>query len=438
MNHDLRSPIERAGSQSQGASLSQRVRHPRARRDLSSILTVAALFVGLLTLPLIYYLIVVDGRAQGLGNLDLWRHIYLNSFANTFVMVVAARSLGKFERQFGLLITSLITAHGAVAFLTLTLRIYYSNQIMMIAVVFSLFLATLLLYIQRQFHRPCAAVVGEWHPIVSGLRIAHDHLAAPIADLRAYDLVLTTSSEPPAGWTAALTQSMMAGKAVRHVAEYLEEEQGLVSPDHFTLDHLPLGGLTSYQIGKRFTDVALVLLVLPLALPLLMVGAFGIWATMGRPILFIQPRVGLGGGIFRIHKLRTMRLEQVRDAETATVKKDMRVTPLGAWLRRFRIDELPQLWNVLKGDMSVVGPRPEQPSLTEEYCRHLPAFECRSLVRPGITGWAQVRAGYAADLEETRVKLAYDLFYLKNYSFSLDMQILVRTLGTLLIGKGVR
>lgn len=438
MNHDRLSPIGRPDAQSDEVFFAQRLRQLKTRRDLSSILTLLALFFGLLALPLIYYLTVRGTRAPELTDFDLWRHIYLNAIANTFVMFAAARSVGKFERQIGVLITGLIMAHGAVAFLTLALRIYYSNQIMMTAVVSSLILAALILYLQRRFHRPRAAVVGPWHPIANGLRISHDHLATPIADLRAYDLVLTTSSEPPAGWTAALTQSMMAGKAVRHVAEYLEEEQGLVSPEHFTLDHLPLGGLTSYQIGKRLMDVALVLLVLPFALPLLMAGTLGVWATMGRPILFIQPRVGLGGRIFRIYKLRTMRLEQVRDAETATVKKDMRVTRLGAWLRRFRIDELPQLWNVLKGDMSVVGPRPEQPGLTEEYCRHLPAFECRSLVRPGITGWAQVRAGYAADLEETRVKLSYDLFYLKNYSYALDVQIIFRTLGTLLLGKGVR
>jgi lipopolysaccharide/colanic/teichoic acid biosynthesis glycosyltransferase len=126
------------------------------------------------------------------------------------------------------------------------------------------------------------------------------------------------------------------------------------------------------------------------------------------------------------------------DVGVATIRNDTRITPLGKWLRRFRIDELPQLWNVLKGDMSIVGPRPEQRSLSDDYTRAIPAFAYRSMVRPGITGWAQVRAGYAADLAETRIKLGYDLFYLKYFSFSLDVQILLRTIWILLSGRGVR
>lgn len=139
-----------------------------------------------------------------------------------------------------------------------------------------------------------------------------------------------------------------------------------------------------------------------------------------------------------MYKLRTMQPSASERTEIATQKGDIRVTPLGRCLRRFRIDELPQLWNVLKGDMSLIGPRPEQPALTQRYCEDLPVFAYRSLVRPGITGWAQVRAGYAADLEETRIKLGYDLFYLKNFSFSLDLQILIRTVGALIFGGGVR
>jgi lipopolysaccharide/colanic/teichoic acid biosynthesis glycosyltransferase len=137
-------------------------------------------------------------------------------------------------------------------------------------------------------------------------------------------------------------------------------------------------------------------------------------------------------------KLRTMRAAAPSDAVIATTRQDPRITPFGRWLRRFRIDELPQLWNVLVGDMSLIGPRPEQPALAERYARDVPAFAYRQLVRPGITGWAQVRAGYAADLEETKIKLAYDLFYLKNFTLGLDLRILIRTVWTLISGAGVR
>lgn len=420
------------------ASNAARLRHLQQRQELSAILSWVALAAGLLAFPLFYFFAIYWERAPELGDVAMWRHIYLNAAANTFVMVAAARSAGRIDRQIAVLLTSVIMAHGAVAYLTLALRIYYSNQVMLIAAGVSVVLAFLLLALRRQFHQPRAAVVGPWHPIANNLRVAHDHLSAPGADLRAYDLVLTTSAEPPAGWTGALTQTMMAGKPVRHVAEYLEEEQGVVSIEHFTLDHLPLGGLTSYQTRKRLMDIGLVILTVPIALPLLAVGVLGVWATMGTPVFFVQPRVGLGGKVFRMYKLRTMRAARPGDRELATAKGDVRVTRLGLWLRRFRIDELPQFWNVLKGDMSLIGPRPEQPGLTEAYCRDLPAFGYRSLVRPGITGWAQVRAGYASDLEETRVKLAYDLFYLKNFSYSLDLQIILRTAGTLLTGGGAR
>lgn len=420
------------------APATARLRHLQQRQELSTTLSWIALIAGLTIFPLSYFFTVYAERAPELDGVAMWRHIYLNAAANTFVMIAAARSAGRIDRQIAVLLTSVIMAHGAVAYLTLAFRIYYSNQVMLIAAGVSVASAFLLLVLRRQFHQPRAAVVGPWHPIANDLRIAHDHLSAPGADLRAYDLVLTTSAEPPAGWTADLTQTMMAGKPVRHVAEYLEEEQGVVSIEHFTLDHLPLGGLTSYQTRKRLMDIGLVILALPVALPLLLIGGLGVWATMGRPVFFVQPRVGLGGRVFRMYKLRTMRAARPGDGELPTARGDVRVTRLGLWLRRFRIDELPQLWNVLKGDMSIIGPRPEQPGLTEAYCRDLPAFAYRSLVRPGITGWAQVRAGYASDLEETRVKLAYDLFYLKNFSYSLDLQIILRTAGTLLTGGGAR
>jgi lipopolysaccharide/colanic/teichoic acid biosynthesis glycosyltransferase len=157
---------------------------------------------------------------------------------------------------------------------------------------------------------------------------------------------------------------------------------------------------------------------------------------MGTPVLFTQKRVGYAGKVFTIYKLRTM-TRAPREAD-ATAVGDMRVTGFGRFLRRFRIDELPQLWNVLKGEMSLIGPRPEQPELARAYVSQMPAFAFRHLVRPGITGWAQIRAGYAANLAETREKLSFDLYYLKNASVTLDLEIAARTAFTLLSGRGVR
>jgi lipopolysaccharide/colanic/teichoic acid biosynthesis glycosyltransferase len=197
------------------------------------------------------------------------------------------------------------------------------------------------------------------------------------------------------------------------------------------------GGRIWRRSGKRLFDLILCLALAPFALPFVAVAGGLVLATMGRPVFFRQARVGLGGRPFMIVKLRTMRLSET-GGQIATAVGDPRVTPVGRWLRRSHIDELPQLWNVLLGEMSLIGPRPEQPALAEAYAREVPAFAWRALMRPGITGWAQVRAGYAADLDETRIKLAYDLYYLKNSSLGLDLEICARTLWAVVSGAKAR
>jgi lipopolysaccharide/colanic/teichoic acid biosynthesis glycosyltransferase len=272
------------------------------------------------------------------------------------------------------------------------------------------------------------------------VQVACDHVEDPDRSLEPYDILLTSSvSDLSPDWATAITKAMLMGKPVRLLAEFVEEDRGLVSLEHFDLEHLPEAGLTSYQTRKRLMDICLVVLAVPVALPLLLMGAAVVLITMGRPVLFMQSRAGLGGQAFRMYKLRTMHVSAETGVTRATVARDdFRITAAGRWLRRFRIDELPQLWNVMIGDMSVIGPRPEWTPLSDRYIEQLPVYAYRHLVRPGITGWAQVRGGYAADLEETRAKVGYDLFYIKNLSFSLDLQILIRTIGTLLTGSGAR
>lgn len=261
----------------------------------------------------------------------------------------------------------------------------------------------------------------------------------PTASARPYDLlVITQEGALPPACAATVSRALVAGKRVRHVAGFTKEIHGVTDFAHFDLDHLPEGGLTRYRPVKRLADVLAALALAPVALALIAVSAAAILATMGGPVFFRQARVGRAGRVFQIVKLRTMRPATAGGGGVPTAIGDERVTPLGRWLRRFHIDELPQIWNVLTGEMSLVGPRPEQAGLVEAYARELPAFAYRQLVRPGITGWAQVRAPYAADLAETRVKLGYDLFYLKHVSPWLDAQICARTVWTLLSGIGAR
>jgi lipopolysaccharide/colanic/teichoic acid biosynthesis glycosyltransferase len=210
---------------------------------------------------------------------------------------------------------------------------------------------------------------------------------------------------------------------------------GQVSIHNFTLEQIPFEKMARGAAAKRALDLigvaaAGLLLAIPFA-----VGAVAVWRTMGAPVFITQPRVGRDGRVFEMHKLRTM--DAAADT-MATLPDDDRVTPVGAWLRRLHLDEAPQLWNILKGDMSLVGPRPEQPHYVADYIRQMPAFELRTKVLPGLTGWAQLRSGYAADVPETALKLAHDLYYLENWSLAFDLLILVETVLSFGRGKGAR
>jgi lipopolysaccharide/colanic/teichoic acid biosynthesis glycosyltransferase len=280
-----------------------------------------------------------------------------------------------------------------------------------------------------------APLVGDVQIPRSFGKLIHD----PKTDLRGFDIVLVSlSEEVSAEWSKALSRAMLTGCKVRHIGEHFEELSGAVSLEHFEIDHLPPNGIASYKALKRAMDIGLVVFILPVVLPVLVISILLVLVTMGRPVFFLQQRIGLGAEPFTMWKLRTMRPEQPGTALKAAVIGDVRVTRLGRILRRFRIDELPQLWNVLKGDMSLIGPRPEAVPLHEQYLAGLPSYAYRYLVRPGITGWAQVSTTPSATTEEARRKLTFDLFYVKKLSLYLDLQIVIRTLWTIAAGGGAR
>jgi sugar transferase (PEP-CTERM system associated) len=190
---------------------------------------------------------------------------------------------------------------------------------------------------------------------------------------------------------------------------------------------------------KRLHDVVGSLVGLILVAPLSLVIAALIKLDSPGPILYRQERVGEGGRSFTLLKFRSMR----QDAEAATgpvwaTDGDHRATPLGKWLRKFRFDELPQMINVLRGEMSFVGPRPERPCFVEGLKNAIPYYGLRSAVKPGITGWAQVRYRYGSNVQDMIEKLQYDLYYIKNMSVLLDATILVQTVQTVLLGRGAR
>jgi lipopolysaccharide/colanic/teichoic acid biosynthesis glycosyltransferase len=187
---------------------------------------------------------------------------------------------------------------------------------------------------------------------------------------------------------------------------------------------------------KRVVDVLLSIIGLILSIPIWILVCVGIKISSPGPVLFIQERVGQNGKIFKMIKFRTMHLTSINDPYTR--ENDKRLFWFGKFIRKFRIDEIPQMINVLKGDMSFVGPRPEIVELSRLYNENIPYYELRHLVKPGITGWAQVNYRYGDSIEDARRKLEYDLFYIKNLSPILDMHILLRTIRVVLFGIGSR
>ncbi len=192
------------------------------------------------------------------------------------------------------------------------------------------------------------------------------------------------------------------------------------------------------RAGKRLLDLLVSGVGLLLAVPVMAGVAAAIWLADGRPILYSQERTGRAGVAYRIWKFRTMRRDAEQLGAAWATDHDPRVLPVGRFLRKARLDELPQLWNVLRGHMSVVGPRPERGVFLAELKARWPLFALRELVKPGLTGWAQLKFGYVSTLEEQAKKLEYDLYYIKNASLFLDLVCLLATAKVVLLGRGAR
>lgn len=250
----------------------------------------------------------------------------------------------------------------------------------------------------------------------------------------------TESSELP--WNALL-DCKLAGIRVTDYPRFSERERQRIDLDTLSAhwfvfaDGFHVGAFST--LIKRAFDVAVCLAGIVISAPVMALAALAIWLETGGPVLYRQERVGLNGAVFTIFKFRSMRV----DAEEAGTPKwadqaDSRVTQVGAVLRKFRVDELPQFFNVLRGDMSFIGPRPERPYFVDRLSLEIPFFHQRHVIKPGITGWAQVSYQYGASVEDARQKLSFDLYYLKNRSLFLDLIILIRTVRVIIWSPGVR
>jgi sugar transferase (PEP-CTERM system associated) len=237
-----------------------------------------------------------------------------------------------------------------------------------------------------------------------------------------------------------LVNAKLSGVAVEDAAAAYERLTGQVLLEDLKLSKMVFAERFDVsrqrRLVKRVWDLTFSSIGLLLAAPLFALTALAVWAMSGRPVLYRQERVGQHGRVFTLYKFRSMR----RDAETSgpvwASAQDSRVTAVGRFIRLTRLDELPQLWNVLKGDMSFVGPRPERPVFVNALARENAFYQLRHAVKPGITGWAQVRYRYADSVESALEKLRYDLYYVKHLSVAFDLTIVVDTVKTILFRMG--
>lgn len=351
-------------------------------------------------------------------------------------------------RALGYILPAFSTTFGIAAVLLLLSRASYSGSMLLVGYVASVGVTFLLGYFDqraapaRMYYVPTGntGVVGDT-PQVDWIEldepvVPDDAGAAIVADLR---------SQHSPEWERMLAQAAISGIPVYHTKQLRESLTGRVQIEH--LSENGFGSLLpalGYRGIKRTIDVVASIVLLPLLLVPLLLIALLVRASSPGPVLFRQRRMGYRGVPFDMVKFRTMVNE--RDAEdesgareqAITRHADARVTRVGRVLRHSRLDELPQIVNILRGEMSWIGPRPEAVPLSTWYESELPFYSYRHIVRPGITGWAQVNQGHVAGLDDVHVKLHYDFYYIKFFSFWLDLLIALRTVGIMLTGFGAR
>lgn len=284
-----------------------------------------------------------------------------------------------------------------------------------------------------------AAAAGE------GAEAARCPSLRAVVDEKKVDAVVVSTGDLRDGaLVGSLVSCKMQGTHVYDMPGFFEEELSRI-PIHHIDDRwilsVPLFGVSRDLYNarvKRVVDVALALLGIALSLPVMLAVAAAVKLSSRGPVLYRQTRVGLGDREFSLVKFRSMRADAEKDGARWAAKGDARVTGLGRVIRTLRVDEIPQFFNVLKGEMSFIGPRPERPEFVRELDRIIPYYSMRHAVRPGITGWAQVNYAYGASVQDAIEKLQYDLFYIKNCNAMLDIRILLKTIRVVLFGFGAR
>jgi exopolysaccharide biosynthesis polyprenyl glycosylphosphotransferase len=271
-------------------------------------------------------------------------------------------------------------------------------------------------------------------PVITGI----DDLWSHVAEMGVAEIVVARSAAASKACQQKLVECYQAGITTTDVAQLYEQLTGRVLIGHVGTSwysELPTLPRRLYFTLKHSIDFVVAGLLLPVLIPLLVALAFLVVLDDGRPVLFRQVRLGSRGAPFVVHKLRTLRRDAEVNGPQYASPNDPRSTRLGRRLRIYGLDELPQIWDVLRGRMSLVGPRPERPEFVEQLAAELPLYRARLLLRPGIVGWAEVHMPHAQTLDDHLARLEYDLYYIKHAGALLDINVVLRAIGLVLSGR---
>ncbi len=361
-------------------------------------------------------------------------------------ILVTLRKLLKFpgNKSSSFVISAVFSCYLALFLIFFFFRFNYSGLFLSVCFILSLGYGFVGYFFGRRWSTPKIALIsiGKASSLMGNQQAKWFVLDEPvIKEERRFDMIVADLHSPDLGadWQKFLASCVLVGIPVHNAKQVEESLTGRVRIRHMYENQL--GSLLPspvYSLLKRIVDVFAVLAVMPIVLPIMLITAIVIRLESKGGALFIQKRVGKGGKEFDIYKFRSMAHDSEKDGAQFAATGDIRVTRVGKFIRKTRIDELPQFFNVLKGDMSLIGPRPEQKVFVDQFEEKIPFYNYRHIVRPGISGWAQVMQGYAADVEDTQIKVEFDFYYIKHFSLWLDVLIVFKTIKTMLTGFGAR
>ena len=336
------------------------------------------------------------------------------------------------------------------------LRVVDSEQLVRRVVVFGAgqFAATLMEEYEQNMRAMGVRIIGCVTDNLEHTVVAQEQrLAMPVdfykfcIDNKIAEIVIAPQERRQAqgGWLpmACLMECKLRGISITNGVDFYERELkkaklDMVHPSWILFSE-GFSASRRRAFSKRFLDLAIGLTLLAIMLPFILLTAIAVFLETGRPVLYSQQRIGLLGREFRIYKFRSMRQDAEKDGKARWASaNDNRITRVGAFIRNTRLDELPQIYNVIKGEMSFVGPRPERPEFVSELKEKIPFYDTRHYVKPGLMGWAQLKYPYGASVEDAKGKLEYDLYYSKNHNLLMDILIMIQTVEVVLLGKGVR